>query len=277
MKVIKIISEMKSFRKALPEPVGLVPTMGYLHEGHISLVRQANKDNASVVVSVFVNPTQFSPGEDFETYPRDLEGDVELLEEEGVDAVFAPEADEMYPANFSSRVEVTGITQKLEGNCRPGHFRGVTTVVNKLFNIVRPDRAYFGQKDAQQAAVIKKMVADLNMNLEVITCPIVREMDGLALSSRNIYLDPRERQASTVLYRSLMLAQNLYAQGERDAEIIRKEIVRLIKTEELARIDYVSIADPATLDELDEITGKALVSMAVKFGKTRLIDNVMLG
>ncbi len=277
MKVIKIISEMKSFRKALPEPVGLVPTMGYLHEGHISLVRQAKKDNASVVVSVFVNPTQFCPGEDFETYPRDLEGDVELLEEEGVDAVFAPEADEMYPANFSSRVEVTGITQKLEGNCRPGHFRGVTTVVNKLFNIVRPDRAYFGQKDAQQAAVIKKMVADLNMNLEVITCPIVREMDGLALSSRNIYLDPRERQASTVLYRSLMLAQGLYAQGERDAEIIRKEIVRLIKTEELARIDYVSIADPATLDELDEITGKALVSMAVKFGKTRLIDNVMLG
>jgi pantoate--beta-alanine ligase len=277
MKVIKIISEMKSFRKALPEPVGLVPTMGYLHEGHISLVRQAKKDNASVVVSVFVNPTQFSPGEDFETYPRDLEGDVELLEEEGVDAVFAPEADEMYPANFSSRVEVTGITQKLEGNCRPGHFRGVTTVVNKLFNIVRPDRAYFGQKDAQQAVIIKKMVADLNMNLEVITCPIVREMDGLALSSRNIYLNPRERQASTVLYRSLMLAQNLYAQGERDAEIIRKEIVRLIKTEELARIDYVSIADPATLDELDEITGKALVSMAVKFGKTRLIDNVMLG
>jgi len=277
MKVIKIISEMKSFRKALPEPVGLVPTMGYLHEGHISLVRQAKKDNASVVVSVFVNPTQFSPGEDFETYPRDLEGDVELLEEEGVDAVFAPEADEMYPANFSSRVEVTGITQKLEGNCRPGHFRGVTTVVNKLFNIVRPDRAYFGQKDAQQAVIIKKMVADLNMNLEVITCPIVREMDGLALSSRNIYLNPRERQASTVLYRSLMLAQNLYAQGERDAEIIRKEIVRLIKTEELARIDYVSIADPATLDELDEITGKALVSMAVKFGKTRLIDNVVLG
>jgi len=277
MKVIKIISEMKSFRKALPEPVGLVPTMGYLHEGHISLVRQAKKDNASVVVSVFVNPTQFSPGEDFETYPRDLEGDVELLEEEGVDAVFAPEADEMYPANFSSRVEVTGITQKLEGNCRPGHFRGVTTVVNKLFNIVRPDRAYFGQKDAQQAVIIKKMVADLNMNLEVITCPIVREMDGLALSSRNIYLNPRERQASTVLYRSLMLAQNLYAQGERDAEIIRKEIVRLIKTEELARIDYVSIADPATLDELGEITGKALVSMAVKFGKTRLIDNVVLG
>jgi pantoate--beta-alanine ligase len=277
MKVIKIISEMKSFRKALPEPVGLVPTMGYLHEGHISLVRQAKKDNASVVVSVFVNPTQFSPGEDFETYPRDLEGDVELLEEEGVDAVFAPEADEMYPANFSSRVEVTGITQKLEGNCRPGHFRGVTTVVNKLFNIVRPDRAYFGQKDAQQAVIIKKMVADLNMNLEVITCPIVREMDGLALSSRNIYLNPRERQASTVLYRSLMLAQNLYAQGERDAEIVRKEIVRLIKTEELARIDYVSIADPATLDELDEITGKALVSMAVKFGKTRLIDNVILG
>jgi pantoate--beta-alanine ligase len=277
MKIIKTVSEMKSFRKTLPEPVGLVPTMGYLHAGHISLVRQAKKDNASVVVSVFVNPTQFGPGEDFEKYPRDLEGDAELLKEEGVDAVFAPEAIEMYPADFSSRVEVTGITQKLEGNCRPGHFRGVTTVVNKLFNIVRPDKAYFGQKDAQQAVVINKMVKDLDMNLDVVTCPTIREEDGLAMSSRNVYLSYEDRQAATVLYRSLMLTKDLYEHGERNAETIRKEIVRLIKTEELARIDYVSVADPVTLDELDEITGKALVSMAVKFGKTRLIDNVVLG
>ena len=170
-----------------------------------------------------------------------------------------------------------GITQKLEGNCRPGHFRGVTTVVNKLFNIVRPQRAYFGQKDAQQAIVIQKMVKDLNMNLEVITCPTIREEDGLAMSSRNIYMNPEERQSAIVLYRSLMLAQDMYQRGERDAEAIRKEMVRLIKTEELARIDYVSVADPATLDELDMITGKALVSLAVKFGKTRLIDNVVLG
>jgi len=277
MKIIKTVSEMKSFRKTLPEPVGLVPTMGYLHAGHISLVRQAKKDNSSVVVSVFVNPTQFGPGEDFEKYPRDLEGDAELLKEEGVDAVFAPEAIEMYPADFSSRVEVTGITQKLEGNCRPGHFRGVTTVVNKLFNIVRPDKAYFGQKDAQQAVVINKMVKDLDMNLDVVTCPTIREEDGLAMSSRNVYLSYEDRQAATVLYRSLMLTKDLYEHGERNAETIRKEIVRLIKTEELARIDYVSVADPVTLDELDEITGKALVSMAVKFGKTRLIDNVVLG
>jgi pantoate--beta-alanine ligase len=277
MKVIKTISEMQAYRKTLPEPVGFVPTMGYLHEGHISLVRKAKEENTSVVVSIFVNPTQFGPNEDFEKYPRDLEGDVGLLAEEGVDAVFTPEAGEIYPQDFNSRVEVLGITQKLEGNCRPGHFRGVTTVVNKLFNIVRPQRAYFGQKDAQQAIVIKKMVEDLNMNLDIITCPTIREEDGLAMSSRNIYLNPDERQAAIVLYRSLMLAKDMYQRGERDAETIRKEIVRLIKTEEMARIDYVSVADPVTLDELDMITKKALVSLAVKFGKTRLIDNVVLG
>jgi pantoate--beta-alanine ligase len=277
MKVIKTIPEMQAYRKTLVEPVGFVPTMGYLHEGHISLVRKAKEENASVVVSIFVNPTQFGPGEDFEKYPRDLQGDIELLAEEGVDAVLAPESGEMYPQDFNSRVEVIGITQKLEGNCRPGHFRGVTTVVNKLFNIVRPARAYFGQKDAQQAVVINKMVKDLNMNLDVVTCPTIREEDGLAMSSRNVYLNPEERQAATVLYRSLMLVKDMYDQGERNAESIRKEMVRLIKTEEMARIDYVSVADPVTLDELDVIIGKALVSLAVKFGKTRLIDNVVLG
>jgi pantoate--beta-alanine ligase len=277
MKIINTVRQMQDLRKTLPEPVGLVPTMGYLHAGHISLVRQAKKDNASVVVSVFVNPTQFGPGEDFEKYPRDMEGDTEMLEEEGVDVLFAPEADDMYPSDYNSRVEVTGITQKLEGNCRPGHFRGVTTVVNKLFNIVNPGKAYFGQKDAQQAVVINKMVKDLNMNVDVVACPTIREEDGLAMSSRNVYLSYEDRQAATVLYRSLMLAKDLYDQGERNAETIRKEMVRLIKTEELAKIDYVSVADPVTLDELVEITGKALVSMAVKFGKTRLIDNVVLG
>jgi pantoate--beta-alanine ligase len=277
MKIIKTISEMKDLRKTLLEPVGFVPTMGYLHAGHISLVRKAKEDNASVIVSIFVNPTQFGPGEDFDKYPRDLTGDAELLEEEGVDAVFAPSANEMYPSDFNSRVEVTGITQKLEGNCRPGHFRGVTIVVNKLFNIVNPHKAYFGQKDAQQAIVIRKMVADLNMNLEVVTMPTIREMDGLAMSSRNTFLNPEERQAAIVLYRSLMLAQSLYSQGERNAETIRREMVRLIKTEELAKIDYVSVADTINLEELAEISEKALVSLAVKFGKTRLIDNVVLG
>ena len=277
MKIIKTVREMQDLRKTLAAPVGLVPTMGYLHAGHISLVREAKEKNASVVVSIFVNPTQFGPNEDYEKYPRDMEGDIELLEEEDVDVLFAPETGEMYPPDFSSRVEVTGITQKLEGNCRPGHFRGVTTVVNKLFNIVNPDKAYFGQKDAQQAVVINKMVEDLNMNLEVVTYPTIREEDGLAMSSRNVYLSYEDRQSATVLYRSLMLANDLYQQGERNAETLRKDIVRLIKTEELAKIDYVSVADPVTLDELEEITGKALVSMAVKFGKTRLIDNVVLG
>lgn len=277
MKIIKTISEMRELRKTLPEPVGFVATMGYLHEGHISLVRKAKEENASVMVSIFVNPTQFGPNEDFEKYPRDIDGDLEILEEEGVDAVFAPEADEIYPKDFNSRVEVIGITQKLEGNCRPGHFRGVTTIVNKLFNIVVPNKAYFGQKDAQQAIVINKMVKDLNMNLEVITCPTIREPDGLAMSSRNVYLRPEDRQSATVLYRALMLAKDLYQQGERNAETVRTEMVRLIKTEEPARIDYVSVADPVTLEELDEISGKALVSLAVKFYKTRLIDNIVLG
>lgn len=277
MKIIKTISEMRELRKTLPEPVGFVATMGYLHEGHISLVRKAKEENASVMVSIFVNPTQFGPNEDFEKYPRDIDGDLEILEEEGVDAVFAPEADEIYPKDFNSRVEVIGITQKLEGNCRPGHFRGVTTIVNKLFNIVTPNKAYFGQKDAQQAIVINKMVKDLNMNLEVITCPTIREPDGLAMSSRNVYLRPEDRQSATVLYRALMLAKDLYQQGERNAETVRTEMVRLIKTEEPARIDYVSVADPVTLEELDEISGKALVSLAVKFYKTRLIDNIVLG
>jgi len=277
MKVTEKIDEMKRLRQTLAEPVGFFPTMGYLHEGHLSLIRQARAENKSLVVSIFVNPTQFGPGEDFDKYPRNSERDLTLLKEEGVDIVFMPSAGEMYPAQFSSWVVVDKLTEGLEGASRSGHFRGVTTVVAKLFNIVKPNRAYFGHKDAQQLIVIKKMVADLNMNLEIVTLPTVREPDGLAISSRNNYLSPQERQAATVLYRALYLAQGLWSQGEKDAEKMRNEIVKLIKKEPLATIDYVSIADPETLEEVDEVTPPALVSLAVKIGSTRLIDNVVLG
>ena len=276
MEVIKTIAEMKRLRLKLAEPVGFIATMGYLHLGHLALVRQARTDNASVVVSIFVNPTQFGTGEDFDRYPRNLERDLSLLQKEGVDAVFAPATVEIYPPRFSSRVEVNNIARRLEGASRPGHFKGVSTVVAKLFNIIQPTRAYFGQKDAQQAIVIKKMVADLNMNLKVITLPTVREPDGLATSSRNSYLNPRERQAALVLYQSLMLAKKLWQRGEKDAEKLRHEMARLIRKEPLAAIDYVSIADPETLEELEEVKPPALISLAVKIGETRLIDNVVL-
>ncbi len=276
MKVIEKIDEMKRFRQQLAEPVGFVPTMGYLHEGHLALVRQTRVENPSVVVSIFVNPTQFGPREDPKSYPRNPERDLALLEKEGVDIVFAPPLAKMYPAQFSSWVEVGKITKRLEGASRPGHFRGVTTVVAKLFNIVQPDRAYFGQKDAQQAIVIKKMVADLDMNLEIVTVPTVRESDGLAMSSRNAYLNPQERQAATVLYQALSLAQQLWSQGEKDAEHIRQQMTALIQKQPLAEIDYVSIADAKTLDELDRVSPPVLVSLAVRIGKTRLIDNVEL-
>jgi pantoate--beta-alanine ligase len=277
MEIVKTIADMRRLRPKLAEPIGFVPTMGYLHEGHLSLVRQARADNASVVVSIFVNPTQFGPTEDFDRYPRNPKRDLALLEKEGADIVLAPPAGEMYPTCFSSRVEVEKLTEKLEGTCRPGHFNGVTTVCAKLFNIVQPTRAYFGQKDAQQAIVIKKMVTDLNMNLEIITLPTVREPDGLAMSSRNSYLSPDERQAALVLYRALMLVQGLWSQGEKDAEKLRNKMAGLIGKEPLATIDYVSIADTETLDELEEVKPPALVSLAVKIGKTRLIDNVELG
>jgi len=276
MKVIEKINDMRRLRQQLAEPVGLVPTMGYLHEGHLALVRQARAENPSVVVSIFVNPTQFGPQEDFKNYPRDTQHDLVLLEKEKNDIVFMPSVDEMHPARFSSWVEVGKVTERLEGAARPGHFRGVTTIVAKLFNIVEPTRAYFGQKDAQQAIVIKKMVADLNMNLEVITIPTVREPDGLAMSSRNAYLNPDERQAALVLYQALSLAQQLWSQGEKDAEQIRQEMLALIQKQPLADIDYVSIANAETLDELDTISPPALVSLAVRIGKTRLIDNIVL-
>ncbi|GAG08120.1 unnamed protein product, partial [marine sediment metagenome] len=249
MKVIETIADMKRLRQQIAEPVGFVPTMGYLHEGHLSLVRQARAENPSVVVSIFVNPAQFGPQEDLGSYPRDPQRDLALLEKEGTDIVFMPPVAEMYPPQFDSWVEVGKVTERLEGASRPGHFRGVTTVVAKLFNIVQPTRAYFGQKDAQQAIVIKKMVADLDVNLEVITLPTVREPDGLAMSSRNTYLNPEERQAALVLYQALTLAQQLWSQGERDAEKLRQEMLTLIKKQPLAKVDYISIANTETLDE----------------------------
>jgi pantoate--beta-alanine ligase len=275
VKIAPTIAKMKQLRQEMAGPVGFVPTMGYLHEGHLSLVSKAREENASVAASIFVNPTQFGPREDFKSYPRDTGRDMAMLE--GItDVVFMPPAEEMYPPGFDSWVEVGDITGMLEGAVRPGHFRGVTTVVAKLFNIVQPDRAYFGQKDAQQAAVIKKMVADLDMNLEIIVLPTVREPDGLAMSSRNTYLTPEQRQAATVLYRSLKLAEDMWSQGEQDADRIRREMTGLIESEPLARIDYISIADAVTLKELSQIKPPALVSLAVKFGQTRLIDNVVL-
>ena len=276
MKVVETIDEMRKLRPKLAEPVGFVPTMGYLHEGHLSLVKRARAENQTVVVSIFVNPTQFGPQEDFNSYPRDTQRDLALLEKEKTDIVFMPSVAEMYPSQFNSWVEVGKVTERLEGASRPGHFRGVTTVVAKLFNIVQPTRAYFGQKDAQQAIAIKKMVTDLNMNLEVVACPTVREPDGLAMSSRNTYLNQKQRQAAVVLYQALNLAQQLYSQGEKDAKRIRQQMITLIEKQPLANIDYVSIANTETLEELDTISPPALVSLAVKIGKPRLIDNVVL-
>lgn len=276
MQIARTIAEMKALRKQSQGTVGFVPTMGYLHEGHLALVRWARAENSVVVVSIFVNPTQFGPSEDFDRYPRNIPCDLALLEKEGTDVVFMPSAEEMYPEGFSSWVVVEKVTERLEGHSRPGHFRGVATVVNKLFNIVEPTKAYFGQKDAQQVVVIKKMVADLNMNLEIVVAPTLRESDGLAMSSRNVYLNPQERQAATVLFKALSLAKSLREKGEKNAEIIREAMGALIKKEPLAEIDYISIADPQTLEELSTIDGPVLVSLAVRIGKTRLIDNILL-
>ena len=276
MKVLSTIAEFKQARQEAVGSVGFVPTMGYLHEGHLCLVRRARADNETVVVSIFVNPTQFGPAEDFAQYPRDTERDLALLGKEGVDLVFMPTPEDMYPEGFSSWVDVEKVTDRLEGAFRPGHFRGVATVVAKLFNIVQPTRAYFGQKDAQQAVVIKKMVADLNMNLEVVLVPTEREPDGLAMSSRNVYLSPEERQAALALWKSLKLAEQLWSQGERDAEKVRQQMMSLIQKEPLANIGYVSIAHPETLEELTDMGQSALVSLAVRIGKTRLIDNITI-
>jgi len=277
MKIVTAIAELRKVRAALPKPLGLVPTMGYLHEGHLSLVRRARMECASVVVSIFVNPTQFSANEDLGAYPRDLDRDLNLLGAEGVDMVWTPTDDEIYPAGYQTWVTVEDLSQTLEGLHRPGHFRGVTTIVAKLFNSILPDKAYFGQKDAQQAVVIQRMTEDLNLPLEVVVCPTVREPDGLAMSSRNTCLDPKQREAATVVYRSLTAAVRSFEAGERDAEVLRSRMSDVLSTEPLARPEYVSVADPYTLKELDGRVERALFSMAVYFGETRLIDNIVVG
>jgi pantoate--beta-alanine ligase len=276
MMIVTDLTELHIARAILAEPVGFVPTMGYLHEGHLSLVRRAKAECASVVVSIFVNPTQFGPSEDLSAYPRDLERDLHLLEPLGVNLVWTPTPEVMYPPDYQTWVEVEKLTQPLEGGMRPGHFRGVTTVVAKLFNGVQPQKAYFGQKDAQQAAVIRRMTRDLNFPIEIVVCPIVREPDGLALSSRNKYLNPEQRQAATVLYRALSKARIAYEAGERDADILRQIVGQTIASEPLAELQYVSCADCDTLEELNTVSDKALLSMAVYVGKTRLIDNFVL-
>lgn len=278
MKQAVTIPELRAACAVLPAPVGLIPTMGYLHEGHLSLVRAARRECASVVVSIFVNPSQFGPQEDLGTYPRDLPRDLDLLAAEGVDLVWTPSADVMYPAGYQTWIAVEEVSQPLEGSMRPGHFRGVATVVAKLFNAVQPDRAYFGQKDAQQAAVIRRMAKDLDFNLEVVICPIRREADGLAMSSRNVYLQPDERQAATVLYRALTAAQDANLGGEQSAENLRQLMAQTIQNEPLARMQYVSCANPDSMQEIQgAIAGPALLSMAVFIGKTRLIDNLVIG
>jgi len=251
--------------------------MGYLHDGHLSLIRRARDECDHVLVSIFVNPTQFGPTEDLSRYPRDLERDLRLIEPLEVDLVWTPTAESMYPQGYQTWVEVEAVTRPLEGAMRPGHFRGVTTVVAKLFNAVQPDKAYFGQKDAQQAAVIRQMTRDLSYPIEIVVCPIVREPDGLAMSSRNVYLHGEQRKAATVLYRALSRAKEAYENGEREAETLRQVMKDVIASEPLAQMQYVSCADYDTLEELETATGRTLLSMAVFVGKTRLIDNFVLG
>ena len=277
MRLIHSVAEMASARAELERPLGLVPTMGALHDGHISLVRRARSENASLVVTIFVNPTQFGPNEDLATYPRDPERDLALLEAEGVDVVFMPPPDEVSPAGYDPGSSAERTSAPLEGEARPGHFRGVATVVCKLFNMVRPDRAYFGQKDAQQLQVIRRMNTDLNMGVEITAMHTVREPDGLAMSSRNAYLSPDERRAAPVVYAALQAAQELHDDGVRQAPALREAMNRVLAAEPLVQPDYVSVADPGTLAELELIEGPALASLAVRIGSTRLIDNVVLG
>ncbi|MCY4578305.1 MAG: pantoate--beta-alanine ligase [Chloroflexi bacterium] len=276
MQVIESVAAFRQAYDAAAKPLGLVPTMGFLHEGHMALVHRAREENATAAVSIFVNPTQFGPSEDFATYPRDMDSDLAKLEKAGVDLVFAPTVDEVYPAGFDTHVDVGCIGERLEGEHRAGHFQGVATVVCKLLTIVRPDRAYFGQKDAQQCLVVQRLNEDLNLGAEIVVCPTVRDSDGLALSSRNVYLSADERIAALSLNRSLRLAQELHSQGDTDAAHIRHRMHELITASPLADIDYISIADAKNLDELDSIDRPALVSLAVRIGKTRLIDNVII-
>lgn len=277
MKLVHTVADFRAARAAFPA-LGFVPTMGALHAGHLSLVQQAREAHGAVAVSIFVNPTQFNEGADFDRYPRTLPRDLELLSPTGCDLVFAPEPAEIYPRGFASSIDVGPVATPLEGAMRPGHFAGVATVVCKLLNIVQPTSAWFGQKDAQQLAVIRRMAADLNLPFEIVGAPTVREPDGLAMSSRNVHLTPEQRKQAPALHRALRLAEAAYGGGERDAESLRAALRGVLAGAPLGRVEYASIADPQTLQELDEVgPAGALASLAVRFGETRLIDNLVLG
>jgi pantoate--beta-alanine ligase len=278
MQVISSIADFRKARSDLRGTLGFVPTMGYLHEGHLALVRRGRLENDVLATSIFVNPSQFGPSEDFRAYPRDMEKDLAILGGEGVDLVFAPLAEDIYPPGFDTWIVVGSLSERLEGEHRPGHFRGVATVVAKLLNIVRPDRAYFGQKDGQQVAVTKRMVADLDMGIDIVVVPTVRDTDGLALSSRNVYLTTEQRRVAPVIYKALCQARKLWEEGERSGESLRSRVRRTLEQEPLIeKIDYVSVADASSLEEMDSIRQPVMVSVAVHVGRTRLIDNVLLG
>jgi pantoate--beta-alanine ligase len=278
LQVLTTPDAMRRWRSEVSGSVGFVPTMGYLHEGHLTLVRRSCDENLHTVASIFVNPTQFGPGEDFERYPRDEVRDLAQLREAGVEAVYLPSAAEMYPPGYQTYVDVEHVSERLEGASRPGHFRGVTTVVLKLLNAVSPDRAYFGRKDAQQLRVVQRMVRDLDLATQIVPCDIVREPDGLAMSSRNVYLTPAERSAAPVLYRALCEARDLFNAGERDADQLRFRVAERISAQPEGKIEYISLADDVTLKEIDgRIERPALLSLVVRFGKTRLLDNTELG
>jgi len=277
VELIKDINRMRTYIEKIEEGkiIGFVPTMGGFHKGHLSLIRKGREDSDVLVVSIFVNPTQFGPEEDFEGYPRDVERDIKLAEAEGADVIFAPSVKEIYPDGYSTFVEVEGyLTSTLEGDSRPGHFRGVTTILTKLFNIISPDRTYFGEKDYQQVLVVKKLVNELNLDTQIIVLPIVRENDGLALSSRNSYFDEKEREAATILYKLLKKAREWILGGEKDPARIIRKMKELIEKEPLAEIDYIAIVDPNSMEEVQNIEGEVLIALAVKIGKVRLIDNM---
>jgi pantoate--beta-alanine ligase len=277
MKVLRTRADLREGLRAAPRPVGLVPTMGWLHDGHRELIQRARSDNATTVVTIFVNPRQFNEAADYTKYPRNEERDLAMCADEGVDLVFAPGVEEIYPPGFDTAVSVGAVAQPLEGAARPGHFDGVATVVAILFNLVGAERAYFGQKDAQQVMVIRQMARDLAIGTEVLACPTVREADGLALSSRNVHLAPEQRRAAAVLRRALLAARSAWERGERSGAVLRAAMRAELDREPLAAVEYVSIADGSTLAELDTVQGPALASLAVRFGTTRLIDNEPLG
>lgn len=277
MRIIETVSSIRQVSQQITRPLGLVPTMGYLHDGHVSLVNRAKSDNHSVVVSIFVNPKQFDLTEDLTGYPRNLQRDIEILEDLDVNFVFVPKVSEIYPENYATYVDVGEMSHKMEGSSRPGHFLGVTTVVTKLFNIMRPDRAYFGQKDGQQAVIVKRLVRDLNFETEIVIVPTVREYDGLAMSSRNSRLTVQQREAATVINRALSEAIYMWESGVTDSVTLRRTVEKVVSTEPLAKLDYVSISDVDTLDELNNVYSEGMISVAVWFDNVRLIDNKIIG